>query len=155
MAQYASIASLIFTLALAFAWPCSLAAQPVENEQSMGNEITIRIGDKAFAATLADNATATAFKKLLPLSITMTELNGNEKLARLPGTMPARASTPSSIQTGDMMLYGSNTLVLFYKSFSTTYSYTEIGQIDDPAGLEATLGSGNVAVTFEVRRDKR
>ena len=155
MAQYASIASLTFALALACAWPCSLVTQPVENEQSMGNEITIRIGDKSFAATLADNATATAFKKLLPLSITMTELNGNEKLARLPGTMPARASTPSSIQTGDMMLYGSNTLVLFYKSFSTTYSYTEIGQIDDPAGLEAALGSGNVAVTFEVRRDQR
>ena len=155
MTQYASIASLIFTLALAFAWPCSLAAQPVENEQSMGNEITIRIGDKSFAATLADNATATAFKKLVPLSTTMTELNGNEKLFRLPDTMPARASTPASIQTGDLMLYGSSTLVLFYKSFSTTYSYTKIGRIDDPAGLEAALGSGNVAVTFEVRRDKR
>ena len=87
MAQDASIASLIFTLALAFAWPCSRAAQPVENEQSMGNEITIRIGDESFAATLADNATATAFKKLLPLSLTMTELNGNEKLARSTPTI--------------------------------------------------------------------
>ena len=94
MAQYVSIASLIFTLALACAWPCSLAAQPGESKQSMGNKITITIGDKVFAATLSDNATATAFKKLLPLSVTMTELNGNEKLFRLPGTMPARASTP-------------------------------------------------------------
>src|SRR6187399_1271623 len=116
MAQYVSIASLIFTLALACAWPCSLAAQPVESEQSMGNTIRIRIRDKVFAATLSDNATATAFKKLLPLSVTMTELNGNEKFATLPGTIPGRASTPSSIQTGDLMLYGSNTLVLFYKS---------------------------------------
>ncbi len=106
----------------------------------MGNKITIRIGDKVFPATLSDNATATAFKKLLPLSVTMTELNGNEKLFRLPGTLPARASTPSSIQTGDFMLYGPNTLVLFYKSFPTTYSYTTIGRIDDPAGLEAALG---------------
>ena len=157
MPHYASIASLTFALALALACasPCSLVAQPVESEQSMDNKIRIRIGDKVFPATLSDNATATAFKKLLPLSVTMTELNGNEKLFRLPGTLPARASTPSSIQTGDLMLYGPNTLVLFYKSFPTTYSYTTIGRIDDPAGLEAALGSGNVAVTFEVRRDKR
>ena len=153
MVQYASIASLIATLALACAGPCSLAAQPVE--QSMGNKITIRIRDKAFAATLSDNATATAFKKLLPLSVTMTELNGNEKLFRLPGTMPAQASTPSAIQTGDLMLYGASTLVLFYKSFPTTYSYTTIGRIDNPAGLEAAVGSGSVAVTFELRREKR
>jgi hypothetical protein len=155
MARYASIASLIFTLAVACAWPCSLAAQPVESEQSMGNKVTIRIRDKVFPATLSDNATATAFKKLLPLSVTMTELNGNEKLFRLPGTLPARASTPSSIQTGDLMLYGVSTLVLFYKSFPTTYSYTTIGRIDDPAGLEAAVGSGSVAVTFELRREKR
>ena len=71
----------------------------------MSNTITITIGDKVFAATLSDNATAAAFKKLLPLSVTMTELNGNEKLFRLPDTMPARASTPASIQTGDLMLY--------------------------------------------------
>jgi hypothetical protein len=155
MAYYVSNASLILTLALACAWPCSLAAQSVESEQSMGNKITIKIRDKVFAATLSDNATATAFKKLLPLSVTMTELNGNEKLFRLPGTMPARASTPSSIQTGDLMLYGASTLVLFYKSFPTTYSYTTIGRIDDPAGLEAGVGSGSVAVTFELRREKR
>jgi hypothetical protein len=155
MAQYASIASLTFTLALACASPCSLVAQPVESEQSMGNKIRIRIGDKVFAATLSDNATATAFKKLLPLSLTMTELNGNEKLAKLAETLPGRPSTPSSIQTGDLMLYEPSTLVLFYKSFSTTYSYKKIGRIDDPADLEAALGSGSVAVTFELGREKR
>jgi len=116
--------------------------------------ITIRIGDKVFGATLSDNATAAAFKKLLPLSVTMTELNGNEKFATLPGTIPGRASTPSSIQTGDLMLYGSNTLVLFYKSFSTRYSYTKIGKVEDPAGLEAALGSGDAVVTFEAKREK-
>ena len=60
--------------------------------------ITITIGDKAFAATLSDNATATAFKKLLPLSITMTELNGNEKFVRLPGHY-ARSSVNARFHT--------------------------------------------------------
>jgi hypothetical protein len=155
MAPFLSIASLIFTLALACAWPCSLAAQPAGSEQSMGDKITIKIRDKVFPATLSDNPTAAAFKELLPLSVTMTELNGNEKLFRLPRPLPARASTPSTIQTGDLMLYGVSTLVLFYKSFPTTYSYTTIGRVDDPAGLEAAVGSESVAVTFELRREKR
>jgi hypothetical protein len=50
------------------------------------------------------------------------------------------------------MLYGSSTLVLFYKSFSTTYSYTKIGQVEDPEGLAVALGSRNVAVTFKAKR---
>jgi hypothetical protein len=120
----------------------------------MGTAITIGIGDKVFAATLADNATARAFEKLVPLSITMTELNGNEKFARSPGTVPTHASTPASIRTGDVMLYGSTRGSCSTKSFATTYSYTKIGKIDDPAGLEAALGSGNVAVTFERKREK-
>ena len=147
--------ALIVMLALVSTWPCSLKAQPGEKGQSMGRAITIKVGVEVFSSTLADNDTTAAFEKLLPLSITMTELNGNEKFARLPGTVPAQPSTPPSIHTGDLMLYGSNTLVLFYRSFSTTYSYTTIGHVDDPAGLEAALGSENVAVTFEAKRQKQ
>jgi hypothetical protein len=149
-----SVISLVFTLALAFAGRFELTEQGSPRGKSMGNNITIRIGDKAFAATLSDNPTAAAFTKLLPLSITMTELNRNEKFAGLSKNVPARASTPASIRTGDLMLYGSNTLVLFYKSFHTTYSYTAIGRIDDPAGLEVALGTGDVDVTFALDQDR-
>ena len=154
MIQHAFYFVLVFTLELACASPCPLSAQRGESDTFMSNRLTIRIGDRVFAATLSDNSTVDAFKKLLPLSITMAELNGNEKFASLPGKVPSRASRPSSIQTGDLMLYGSNTLVLFYKSFSTRYSYTKIGQLDDPRGLEAALGSGNVIVTFEAKQEK-
>ena len=155
MIRHVPVASLVLILTLAAAAPRVLTAQSAETKSSMANNITIKIGDKAFAATLSDNATAAAFKKLLPLSITMTELNGNEKFARLSASVPTQASRPSTIETGDLMLYGSNTLVLFYKSFPTTYSYTKIGRVDDPAGLEAALGPGNVAVSFELKREKQ
>jgi hypothetical protein len=145
----ASVASVIVTLALAAASPYSLGRQRAETDKPMRSKITIRIGDKSFAATLSDNASAAAVKKLLPLSVTMTELNGNEKFARLSVRLPTQESKPASIQAGDLMLYGSSTLVLFYESFTTTYSYTTIGHVDDPGGLKAALGVGDVDATFE------
>lgn len=144
-----SIASTILTVSLASAMADAPGGQGSQSDRTMGNRITIRVGHKAFAATLSDNATAAAFKKVLPLSVTMTELNGNEKFARLSVTVPTQASTPPAIRTGDLMMYGSNTLVLFYKSFRTTYSYTNIGRLDDPTGLEGALGSADIDVTFE------
>jgi hypothetical protein len=147
--SYASAVSLVAALALA--WPFPLAAQRAERGSPLDNELTITIGGKPFGATLSDNPSAAAFKELLPLSVSMSELNGNEKLFRLPGSLPTQESRPSSIQSGDLMLYGANTLVLFYKSFGTTYSYTRIGRIDDPAGLERAVGDGSVTVTFAVR----
>jgi hypothetical protein len=79
----------------------------------------------------------------------MIELNGNEKYFDLSHHLPANASNPVTIQNGDLMLYGSNTLVLFYKTFSTSYSYTRIGRLENPAGLATALGAGNATVIFE------
>ncbi|WP_179018404.1 cyclophilin-like fold protein [Winogradskyella forsetii] len=114
------------------------------------SKMKITIGSRVFTATLYDNQSATAFKEMLPLTINMTELNGNEKYFDLPENLPANASNPKTIQNGDLMLYGSNTLVLFYKTFSTSYSYTKIGKVDNPEDLQKALGSGNVNVTFEL-----
>ncbi len=123
---------------------------PENNDtNTMGNQVKISIGSSTFRATLGSNAAVTAFKARLPLTISMKELNGNEKFADLTNDLPTNASKPGTIQTGDLMLYGNNTLVLFYKSFQTPYSYTKLGRIENPAGLAAALGTGSVTVTFE------
>ena len=85
------------------------------------------------------------------MTVNMIELNGNEKYFDLPQSLPTNVSNPGTVQNGDLMLYGANTLVLFNKTFSTSYSYTRLGRIDDVTGLVAALGSGNVSVTFELQ----
>jgi len=51
-------------------------------DKTKGNKMKIKIGSKTFNATLFDNATANAFKAMLPLKLKMDELNGNEKKVR-------------------------------------------------------------------------
>ena len=117
-------------------------------EDSM--ELNIRIEDNNFTATLYDNATTRSLLEKLPLTINMSELHGNEKYYYFDESLPTNSQSIRNIDTGDLMLYGSDCLVLFYKSFSTSYSYTRLGHIDNPEGLAEAVGSGNVTVTFEV-----
>jgi len=122
-----------------------------KNEDAVKDTITIKVGDKVFNATLFDNTAATAFKAMLPLTISMTELNGNEKYFRFSNNLPTNALSPETINSGDLMLWGSNTLVLFYETFSTSYSYTKLGRINNPQGLATAVGQGNVSVKFEIK----
>ena len=65
-------------------------------------------------------------------------------------SLPTNSQRPGNIHAGDLMLYGSDCLVLFYESFSSGYSYTKLGSVNDPSGLAAALGRGSVEVTFGV-----
>lgn len=121
-----------------------------QTSEFMKDTIAIIIGDSHFAAILESNAAVTELKKMLPLTISMKDLYGNEKFFDLSNNLPANAANPRTINAGDLMLWGSNTLVLFYKTFNTSYSYTRLGKIENPSGLAQALGSGNVTITFEL-----
>ncbi|NMM94409.1 cyclophilin-like fold protein [Bifidobacterium oedipodis] len=118
-----------------------------ESEHDM-NAITITVNGQSFTATLADTETARAFAERLPMTLTMDEMNGNEKYHYLDESLPSNSSNPGTIHTGDLMLYGSDCVVLFYKTFQTSYSYTRIGSIDNPDALAQAVGRGNASVTF-------
>ena len=121
----------------------------IQNSNEMTKvKIKITVNSQTFTATLLDNNSAKAFKEMLPLTIKMIELNGNEKYCDLKKSLPTNPSNPKAIKNGDLMLYGSETLVLFYKTFSTTYSYTKLGEIDDATGLASVLGPSDTIVTF-------
>lgn len=109
-------------------------------------EITIQINGKVFPAKLYQTETTKSIMQKLPLSITMDELNGNEKYYYFSESFPTESRRISEIHAGDLKLYGSSCLVLFYESFSTSYSYTSLGYLENTDGLEEALGTGSVRV---------
>ena len=111
-------------------------------------DIDIDIHGTTFTAQLEDNATARAFLNLLPTTLTMDELNGNEKYHYLNSPLPSEPQRVGTIHAGDIMLYGNDCIVVFYQTFRTPYSYTRIGSITDPTQLAAALGSAAASVTF-------
>jgi hypothetical protein len=124
------------------------AAAAVDTAHPEESRMWMTIGERRFAITLADTQAARAFAALMPLEIDMADLNGNEKHADLSQALPADASRPGTIRNGDLMLYGSNTLVVFYKTFRSSYSYTRIGHVNEPASLEQVLGQRSVKIEF-------
>lgn len=109
-------------------------------------QITLRINGKDFSAKLYQTETTKNIMQKLPLSITMDELNGNEKFYYFSESFPTQTERVSSIHAGDLKLYGSSCLVLFYESFSTSYSYTSLGYVENPEELAEVLGTGSVYV---------
>jgi hypothetical protein len=116
---------------------------------TLGKKMKVIVGSKTFAATLDDTPAAEKLRAMLPLTLDMSELNGNEKYARLAAPLPADDASPGTIRAGDLLLWQGDTLVLFYQTFRTTYRYTRLGRVDDSAGLAAAVGSDGVKVTFE------
>ena len=108
----------------------------------------LTIGGTDFVAELANNATAQAFNALLPMTLNKTELNGNKKYKYIDSTLPTNAACPVTIHAGDILLYGNNCVVVFYKTFSTSYSYSKIGKITDSTGLEEAIGAVSIPIQF-------
>ncbi|MFI8416264.1 cyclophilin-like fold protein [Serratia sp. NPDC078593] len=110
--------------------------------------IKMNINGQQFVVNLSDNPAAKAFMNILPLQLGMEELNGNEKFADLPHALPSSSVRPGFIQAGDLMLYGKQTLVLFYTSFESSYRYTPIGKVVNPERLSAVIGTNKASVVF-------
>ena len=114
-------------------------------ESDFVDKVNVTINGTKYVANLEENETVKSFLNLLPSEFNMSELNGNEKFIYLDNNLPSNSVSVKHINKGDVMLYGSNCLVIFYKSFDTSYSYTKIGHIDNLPDL----GSGNIVVEFK------
>jgi hypothetical protein len=127
-----------------YAVPLAAAA----GTQPKQRRIWMAAGEHRLSVSLADTEAARTFAAALPLTLDMPDLNGNEKHAKLPKALPAEASRLETIHTGDVMLWGADTLVVFYLTFDSPYAYTRLGRIDSAASLADVLAPGQVRITF-------
>ena len=116
-----------------------------DNSKEVVDMVKVIIDEKEYTLNLEGNETAKSFALMLPKEFSMRELNGNEKYVYLNETLPTNQYSPKRINKGDVMLFGDNCLVIFYKSFDTPYSYTKIGYIDELPDLDEE----DITITFK------
>lgn len=129
-------------------------AQPTESDttgkEETSMQIQVLVNDASFTATIEDTAAGQELLARLPLTLSMEELHGNEKYCYTGESFGGETHVPDTIEAGDLMVFGSDCLVLFYETFSNGgWSYARVGRIDDPSGLADACGSGTAMVTFE------
>lgn len=112
------------------------------------NFMNIKVNNKIFKIVLEDNKTVKSLTQKLPITLEMSDLNNNEKYCYLDFTLPTDSKTVKNIKKGDVMLFGNSCLVIFYKSFTTSYSYTKIGHIENPVDIEIVLGKKDIKVVL-------
>ena len=122
----------------------NIIEQKETKESDFMSYINVIINNKKYILNLEENETTKEFIKMIPQEFMMNDLNENEKYVYLDLTLPTNSYNPKQINKGDVYLYGNNCLVIFYKSFKTSYSYTKIGHIDNLDELE----SDNILVIF-------
>lgn len=116
------------------------------------NKIKITIDDNSMIAILADNEATKALAEKLaegPITITMSNYGGFEKVGALPWSLPA-SDTRISTKPGDIMLYMSNNIVIFYGE--NAWSYTPLGTLETTESEEISrfVGTGNKQVTISL-----
>lgn len=121
-------------------------------EEDIFNAMKLTINGQEFEITVYQNETVQNLMDKFPLTLQMDDLNGNEKYHDLNFNLPTKSESVHYIQAGDLMLFGSNCLVLFYDSFATSYSYTKIGHVTNADELANVVGNGRIEIKFEVNK---
>lgn len=113
-----------------------------QKNNAMNNMIKITVGSSTFTATLSNNAAAAAFRALLPLTLKMEDVNGNEKFYRLSRHLPVAAANPGTVREGDLMLWGTGDWFSSTRLFPHPTAIRGWGALTMPPGLRRPLAPG-------------
>lgn len=128
----------------------TISPEPKEDTTVDTRTFYLTVEGVTFSATFADNQGAETLADLLtdgPLTLSLEDYGGFEKVGSLGQSLPT-SNTHITTQSGDIVLYQGNQIVLFYGSNS--WSYTPLGQVTDLTGWQKALGHGDVTVTLSL-----
>lgn len=131
-------------------------SQTESNNETKQNEtdefvlINIEVNGQNFVTRFYNNEASSELMNRMPFEITMDDLHANEKYHDLVNPLNrAGNEKPSTIKQGEIMLWNTDTLVIFYETFSNSYGgYTKLGYVEDRSALKKALGSGSIKVKF-------
>lgn len=117
----------------------------------MDNNLELKIQNTILDVTWYSNESVDALKKLAKdtLTINMNKYGGFEQVGSIGKTLPSN-DINITINPGDIVLYSSNQIVIFYGS--NTWAYTKLGHINlSKDELEKLLSNSNVTITFTLK----
>jgi len=123
-----------------------------ESEEEEASMLQMKINDTPVTVAWENNESVAALKELAAngLTIQMSMYGGFEQVGSIGQRLPS-SDVQTSTSSGDIVLYSSNQLVVFYGSNS--WAYTRLGHITDktPEEMRTLLSNGDVTITLSVQ----
>lgn len=124
---------------------------PYVEENMKSNALMMMVGDTPVAVDWEDNESVSALKELAEngLTIQMSMYGGFEQVGSIGQRLPSH-DVQTNTSSGDIVLYSSSQLVVFYGSNS--WAYTRLGRITDKTSdqMRELLGNGDITITLTV-----
>lgn len=122
-----------------------------KEDETANMKLTLKINDIEVDVIWTDNDSVRALKNLAKngLTINMSKYGGFEQVGSIGSTLPS-SDTRITTNPGDIVLYSSNQIVIFYDS--NTWSYTKLGHINlSKSELTDLLGDEDVVITLKLK----
>ena len=132
--------------------PSAAVVSKMDGETKMEKSLRLRINDTEVTVDWEENESVKTLSDLVsaePLAVQMSMYGGFEQVGSLGTSLP-RNDVQTTTQSGDIVLYAGNQIVVFYGSNS--WAYTRLGRITDASAEEMTelLSNGGVVITLSV-----
>ena len=129
-------------------------AENADDEEERGTtEMTLKINGEEVDVKWEDNESVRALADLAadgPVIVNASKYGGFEQVGGLGTTLPSD-DVDTTTEPGDIVLYSSNSVVVFFGSNS--WAYTRLGHIEGKSkdDLEDMLGGSNVEIEIALR----